>query len=233
MKILFILLLLPLQAIATPFDNWECSSQILKLTKDWKATGDWEKKNVNGLESAFYASPTNIVGQWVLVARNEKGIGLSKASQEGRLEVSFEAGKCKPNIKPFTNPKPSSTYFTDQNLKEFIQKKKTGIIYVWSPRMHLSQNGLAEIKKAAELKKLPLLVLISKDIDTEEHAKLKSSLGEDLTHRVDSFDFKMRNVDQHYPAIMVFKNNIINTRVKYGHEKAEGYLRDINELLSH
>jgi hypothetical protein len=224
-------LILATSAWATPFDSWKCSVQLAKLTKEWKATNEWIKQDLGGLESSFYASPTDKVGQWVLIRKTSKGIGVAKADQNGRLEASFEGSSCTPKTKPYTNKITSQNLFTDKNLAVYIQQKKNGLIYVWSPRMHLSKDGLQEIKKAAEKSKTPLLILLAKDVPEQEYQKLKKTLGSELTLRVDSFDFKMRNVDQHYPALLAFKNGSLISKVKHGYEKTDGYLRDINQLM--
>jgi hypothetical protein len=138
-------------ALAAPFDTWNCSPQLSKLTQEWKASVEWIKQDINGLDSSFYASPPDKVGQWVLIRKTQKGIGAAKVDQTGRLEASFEDTNCKPKIKPFTIKRPSENFFTDEALADFIKKNKSGIIYVWSPRMNLSEEGLKEIKKRPPL----------------------------------------------------------------------------------
>lgn len=233
MNTLVLLLLLICSSVwATPFGEWPCSQFISKQAQEWKASESWEKHSIGGNAQTFYAATTPSVGDWVLVRKSAKGVAIARANQLGRIEVSFEGKDCIKKIIPYAGQKNSPDTFTDKELKSFILKHEAGVIYVWSPRMGLSEMGIKEIQKAAKSLKLPVLVLMNKDVSIEEHAKLASKLGKNVTQKVDSFEFKMRNVDQHFPAVMTFNKGQINSGIKYGYEKSEIYSSDITKLLS-
>lgn len=233
MKFLISLLFISLSALAaSPFEKWPCHDQLLKTSKEWKSSDHWEKHSLGGKEEYFLASETEKIGEWILARKSKKGVALARAYQGGRLEVSFEGAKCEKKIIPYMEKTPPGDYFSDKDLRSHIEKNKTGIIYVWSPRMGLSEKGIPEIQKAARDKNLPLLILMGKDVPDVEYIKLRSKLGDKVTKRVDSLEFKLRNVDQHYPAILVYKNSKIVSGVKYGFEKADLYRRDIDQFLS-
>jgi hypothetical protein len=97
--------------------------------------------------------------------------------------------------------------------------------------MDLSKNGIKEIQAAARSQKLPLLILLDKDVPANEKEKLENELGKDLTRTVDSFELNMRHVQIHFPALLVFKDRKIRPGVKYGYEKADRYQLDLRELL--
>ena len=97
--------------------------------------------------------------------------------------------------------------------------------------MGLSEKGLKEIKLATKAMKLPVLLLMDKEVSDKELAGLNKKMGKDVTRRIDSFDFKMRNVSMHFPALIVFKDGKILSGVKYGYENAEGYQRDLRNKL--
>lgn len=227
-----IVLLASFITVAAPFEKWKCSAEISKIAHEWKSSPEWSRQQMNGLESEFYASPAQDVGTWILAMKTSKGVAVAKANQEGRLEAVFVGKDCRPVLRPYTNQKVSPHYFSDQNLKDHVLKNRNGIVYVWSPRMHLSEAGISEIKKAALKAKLPLLVLLSKDIPEKEYLQLRSKLGSEVTKQVDSFELKMRNVDLHFPALLVFKNKKFKPGIKYGFEKVDGYVGDINELMA-
>lgn len=218
-------------AHAGVLDSLPCASDIKTLSQEWKASEGWSKELQGGLENTFYKTPTAVVGEWVLAKKIPGGAVISKIGQGGRLEVSFEGGKCKKVVKSYPHSAPVPGHKIDKDIHEFVTKNKEGAIYVWSPRMGLSKNGIAEIKKASENLKLPLLVLLDKDVSEAEHKKLKKALGSVVTERVDSLDFRMRNVGQHFPAIMVFKDSKILSEVKYGFEKSDGYKSDLIRML--
>ncbi len=222
-------LLLSVPTWAMNLAQFPCTDKITTLVKDWKATGEWQEEKEGGLRKAFYSSPTDKIGEWVLIRRIPKGTVIAKANEEGRLEVVLDEAKCVAKTKTYTHPERAG--FTDKNIAAFIRKNKTGVIYVWSPRMDLSVKGIQEIQKAAREKKLPVLVLMDKDVPAHEKVKLEKKLGSSVTTTVDSFELNMRHVQMHFPAVLVFKNQKIQPGVKYGYEKAHRYKLDLTQLL--
>lgn len=166
-----------------------------------------------------------------MVQKIDQGTVLARADERGRIEVTYKTDKCMKEVKPYVNDKIPSKFFTDQDIGKYIRAKKTGVIYVWSPRMGLSEKGLKEIKLATKAMKLPVLLLMDKDVTDKEAEDFSKKIGKDATRRIDSFDFKMRNVTMHFPALIFFKDGKILSGVKYGHENAEGYQRDLRNKL--
>lgn len=227
----FLLFFITTLVHADPIDSFPCAKDIRSLATEWKATNQWTQEMQGGLASHFYQTPTDKVGEWVVAKKIPQGAVVSKIGQGGRIEVSFEGGNCKKVVKSYPHSAPKPGHKDDKDIDAFVTKNKEGAIYVWSPRMGLSQQGIMEIKKASENLKLPLLVLLDKEVSEVEHKKLKKALGNVVTERVDSLDFRMRNVGQHFPAIMVFKDSKILPGVKYGFEKSDGYKSDLVRML--
>lgn len=230
MKYLFFFLLIP-QVFAANIETMLCYSTFAPLIKEWGATGEWEKHFQGGLDKVFLASPTKKIGEWVVAREVEEGAVIGKVSQSGRIEAFYSKDKCKQTVKTYPHSSPPKDHKTDKDIADFISKKKTGVIYVWSPRMGLSKDGVKQIKKATKDLKLPLLILLDKETTDTELVALKKEMGEEVTMRVDSLEFNMRNVNQHYPAMMVFKDERIIPQVKYGHEKSDRYQSDVNRML--
>lgn len=230
MLILFVALVTS-NSFAQTIDKLPCYSQFKPLLDEWKVTNEWSKEFGQGLASSMLATPTTTFGEWVLAQKIDQGTALARADERGRLEVVFKGAKCEKTVKPYVNDKIPAQYFTDTDLKSFIGKQKSGVIYVWSPRMGLSEKGLKAIQTAAKELKLPLLMLMDKDVSEKERAALAKKIGKIETRQVDSFDFKMRNVSMHFPAVLVFKEGKILSGVKYGYENVEGYRRDLRSKL--
>lgn len=230
MKALLLLFIMS-SAHAALFDTFLCRKELEKLSSEWKATGKWEQQYLDGLDNTFYSSPTDTIGEWIVTKQIIDGSAISKISQSGRIEVAFKGKDCKREEKAYPHAAPASHLKTDKDIASFVTTNKEGAIYVWSPRMGLSQNGIAEIRKAAGNLKLPVLVLLDKDVPKKEVAKLRKKLGTVDTAQIDSFEFRMRNVGQHFPAILVFKDSKILPEVKYGHEKSDRYQLDLANML--
>ncbi len=123
----------------------------------------------------------------------------------------MKSPECSKVINSYPHSAPAKNLKTDVDLEKFVDANKKGVIYVWSKRMGLSERGIADIKKASGKLKLPVLILEDKEID--------------------SMEFKMRDVGNHYPAIMVFKDSKIIPGVKHGYEKSDLYQSDITRML--
>lgn len=160
-----------------------------------------------------------------------KGSVVSKIEQNGRIEVSFEGEKCLKIVKAYPQSAPNNDFKTDEDIENFILKNKRGAFYILSPRMGLSLQGISEFKAAAAKLKLPILVLMDKRVSVEELGKLKSELGNVDTQRVDSLEFSMRSIGQHFPAILTFTDSKIIPEVKYGYEKSGRYELDLLRLI--
>jgi hypothetical protein len=216
---------------ADPLASYRCQEKLRQLAKGWKASGEWEKQYQGGLESYFLASPTDTVGEWVMVRETSKGSVIAKAAQFGRIEVELSGTDCAQKETAYPHDAPAPGMKTDKDIADFVAKNKSGVIYVWSPRMTLSQRGISEIKKASKALKLPLLVLLDKQVQEDELKVLQRELGSDVTARVDSLEFRMRNIGQHYPTVLVFKNAKILPKVKYGFERSDRFEFELTDML--
>lgn len=230
MKILLALLFTTL-AQAEVIDDFNCAQHLKPLAKEWKATGAWEKHYQNGLKDHFFASPTETVGEWVVAKDLPNGAVISKIDQSGRVETFLDRVKCEKTSKVYPGEPIRKGLKSDEDLKQFVLKNNKGIIYVWNPQMPLSETGIKEITAAGKKLNLPVLILLDKNVADKEVAKLKPKLPSGATDRIDSLELKMRNVGQHYPALLVFNDKKIYPRIKYGYEKSDLYVSDVLELL--
>ena len=230
MKALFFFLF-STSLMAAPLDEVPCSSEIKALSKEWKSRDEWTKELMGGPESYFYASPTDEVGEWVAFRKIPEGVVISKISPSGRLEVAMKGKKCEKEAKPYVHDKKDPRLVGDEEIKKFVTTHKKGVIYVWSPRMVLSEKAIPEIQKATKKLKLPLLVLLDKDVSPKELPRLQKEYGKDAIKQVDALEFKMRRVGQHFPAMMVFKDSKILSGVKYGYEKSDRFELELTRML--
>lgn len=231
MKI-FILFFLITTVHASELDKFSCSGKIKELSHEWKSSEKWIKHYQGGLKNFFLASPTSVVGEWVLVRSLPDGSVISKINQSGRIEAAFLGKDCSKDVKTYPHPAPEKNAKTDKDIATFVSDNKQGAIYIWSPRMTLSQKGIKEIKGAAKKLKLPLLVLMDKNVTDKELHSLRKKLGSIDTQKVDSLELRMREVEQHFPALLVFKDSKILPEVKYGFEKSDRFQLDLSRMLS-
>lgn len=211
MKALLFLFLISAAHAAPDVDQLPCAQKVKEQLGEWKATNEWIKHHIGGLKDQFFASPTDKVGEWVLLRKVNPGVVVAKTGQHGRIEALIKTAGCSKEVKSYPHSAPDKKLKSDKDIRAFITSQKTGVIYVWSEQMVLSVKGKGQIEKASKKLKLPLLVLEDKEVD--------------------SLEFKMRNVDQHYPAVLVFKDSKIVSGVKHGYEKSDRYQSDITRML--
>lgn len=226
--LLFFLLTLPF-VHAVSFNKLQCGKAAQEQTLEWQARGNWTKTKL-GPKDAYYSSPTGAVGEWVIVKAIPQGTGLSKITPDGRIEVSFSGDKCRKSIKNFAQPKPLPDHLSDRELQEFVSTHKKGLIYLWSANEPASQKGIPEIKNAAIKLKLPLMILLDKDVTKGQLQKLKQDLGEVVTKRVDSIEFKMRSIES-FPTLLAFKNGKLLSRMIKGQKQADEFEKEVSQLL--
>ena len=131
--------------------------------------------------------------------------------------------------------------FTDSDLLALVGKNRRGVIYVWSPHMpysyarkqgELGAAGIDNVKAAVAL----LEEQTGKDIEITVAADAAAtpelidslvaaepSLTPDMARPVQSMELLYRNVNQHYPALLVYEGGRISRHVYPGVETPEKY----------
>ena len=226
--LLFFFLTLPL-VHAVSLEKLQCGKAAQEQTLEWQVQENWIKTKL-GPKDAYYSSPAGAVGEWVMVKAIPQGIGLSKITPDGRIEVSFSGDKCRKNIKNFAQPKPLPDHISDKELQEFVSTHKKGLIYLWSANEPASQKGIPEIKNAATKLKLPLMILLDKDVTKGQLQKLKQDLGEVVTKRVDSIEFKMRSIET-FPTLLIFKNGKLLSKMIEGQKEEDEFKKEVSQFL--
>lgn len=229
MKYLLSFLFLVPMAYASPLDKLSCQQAVKEQVKEWKARGEWVRRSFEG-DDVYFASPAEKVGEWVLVRPLPEGTGLSKLTPEGRTEIILKRGKCRKKSTQYAQPKPMKDHVGDKELQEFVDKNPKGLIYVWSPSENKSRKGLDEIKKISEKMKVPLLVLMDKEVPKNEYIKYQEELGVDLTRRVDALEFQMRQIES-FPTVLVVKDGKILVNMITGYKEAKELEKNIEEML--
>ncbi len=226
--LLFFMLTLP-SVHAVSLDKFNCSKAVKETIHDWQGQEEWTKTQL-GPKDVYYASPAGAVGEWIIIKAIPRGTGLSKITPDGRIEVSFSGDKCRKETKKFAQPKALPGHISDKELQEFVLNQKQGLIYLWSANEPVSQKSIPEIQKAASELKLPLMILLDKDVTKGQYQKLKKELGEIVTKRADTVEFKMRSIDT-FPTLLIFKNEKLLPRMIKGHKQADEFEKEISQLL--
>lgn len=212
-------------------DSMNCSKMVKSILTDWKAENSWTKTPLKDGNQIELKTPTKNFGKWVRLKITENGQSVSLLSPLSQIQVDVSES-CVKRVKTFKpREKQNNTAFTDEKLREFVKKNRSGIIYSWSPHMPLSIEGIKEIKKAAKKLDLPLLITLSPEGDLKWAKKVakqrKLAANEVVPH--DSMELILRGMTIHQPSIITFKNGKLARSARPGHEVSEIFYRELKE----
>ena len=118
---------------------------------------------------------------------------------------------------------PKTTGFTDQDLMKELHGKHWGVIYVWTPYMPLSVDGVAEIEKAVKAQGGSLTVLVdakASAADIQAWVK-KGKIKPSQETAVASKELYARDLGEHYPVAFIFENGFLSNRSYIGYKDSK------------
>lgn len=104
----------------------------------------------------------------------------------------------------------ASKAVSEAQLQSWLHNVDEGLVYVWSPQMPLSILGRSEIIEVAKKMKIELLLAI------DPYSPSKSGMGDP---QLQSKTLIELGVLDHFPAIVVIKNGLINRAIIQGYEQ--------------
>jgi hypothetical protein len=134
---------------------------------------------------------------------------------------------------------------TDHGILEMVRVNPHGVIYVWSPHMPFSYssaqeesgaNGLRNIHEAVErvARALGEPVALDIGVDPTASASLIRSvvrgephLDDGMARPVHALELFFRNMNHHYPAVLVYSNGLISRHIYPGVETPDKYAQVI------
>lgn len=156
----------------------------------------WSFKNETSLLEGDLKSKEEILKTW----NNLKACALT---QEKRKAPEF--------------PSFGKVGFSDAELDKTLNANPWGVIYVWTPYMPLSVEGLKEIRDAVHAKGGNLTVLLDPKADPVEAKKWigKGATDADLNPAT-SDELNSREMGLHYPIAFIYKNKFLSNRTYVG-----------------
>ncbi len=124
--------------------------------------------------------------------------------------------------------------FNDSNLNDLLKSSSWGVIYVWSPFMPLSIEGIKEIRQAMTEKgkgKLTILVDGKANIKAATDLVEKGIVNAEDIRQVDSPELLARGVALHYPSAYIYKSRFLSNRSYIGHKSATVYSKWIDSEI--
>jgi hypothetical protein len=205
-----------------------CAASAIALEQAWGGTGAWRRLAPYPVPRE--ASPTDSVGVWLERRMPSPGtVELRRVSIERTDVAVFGEPGCSARVTVHHRTFDSSATsrdFTDARLRDLLHRDSGGMIYVWSPRMPLSIQGIAEARAAARSLGIAFTAVVA-EADSAELLGVDSS----LTHTLGSLELVYRNATIHYPTATFYRDGAIRGSAIPGYHSRETYAAFAREQL--
>lgn len=198
----------------------DSQTQVYRASRD---LGHWYELQVsekNPPKIFYISSKLNKNFEW-----NKKTCAMTQSEGRGLMFKQETAGARPADSAP-------ESFFTDSDLKNLVASGKSGVIYVWSPRMVYSVTEFRVFRDVAKKLNIEFVPVLDPFVhESEARGAAKSVQAEFKGRRLASVDLYMRNSTLHFPTVFVYGNGKINSRRVIGVLPPEGLEITFKEWL--
>ncbi len=222
----------PLVSPKDPAKEFRCWKSMQNALNDAGVIDNWRPKMKPDL-TFQYLRPTRQLSRWVVLEKIKNEEFLIRETPVQQMIIRYDQ-----NCTPAVAVRPVKIYdiaggFNDVRLAQTLSQNKAGIIYAWSPGMGLSFDGIKEVRKVAEKKKLPLTLVM--DPYADEKVALKSLAAAGLSdvkiQKISSLELVNRNTLIHFPNFMMYRDGLIVGPMVPGLVGEKGYTHLVSKYL--
>lgn len=203
-------------------ENKKCHNQKMKILRLLAPKHKWF------CEQGISMGPSLNWGHWIFIKDNlEEAIIIEDVSDFKILQYTISTQNCHvksrtmAKIKKIEKIQNNLSFLDSQSLKQKIENSE-GVIYVISPQMPLSLEGIKNIQDATTSKKFSLLFAVDPNINSGQLNHLKEKIRAEI-FTIDALEFNMRLPYTHFPALIYFRSGVLSLQVKYGYETSNDY----------
>ena len=170
-------------------------------------------------QKAYYLWNENDATFYVETALNNKWQTVNKWEKEKGCKAVQSK---KPLLKFKFQQFPGS--FNDDKLFSLLKTHQRGVIYVWSPYMPLSVEGIENAVKAAARNELPITVLLDGKASLKDAQQWKDKfkfMKPEYFEQVSANELFSRNMAVHYPIMFYYDSKFISNRTYIGHKSED------------
>jgi hypothetical protein len=182
--------------------------------------------------------PTTRLGQWfhVRIGR-DRDITLTSIDDSRVSATAFTLSR--PDCAPIAGrPIPAALApvgtddLTHQDLIARLADKRALVVYVWSPHMPLSVDGLEQASAAAASRGLPFLATVDPNADVVYAGQVAAERGwaADVARRFNAVELLFRGLTIHAPALTVVGHGLPRD-ILVGYRDAAAYSAFVDEML--
>jgi hypothetical protein len=182
-----------------------CRAMVDAQKRDW-ALADAPRRQPPDIDGAVVTHwPTRDLGTWVVERRHEAGTTLTRVTPADMTEAAWSPA-CVPTVTRRRRAVAAGPRFSDDDLADRLRSARAGVIYLWSPHMPLSVDGVAHTRLAAGAQGLLVDVVLEPGADRAFAAAVAASHGwsDDTLRVADSVELTFRDVLVHAPTVQVY-----------------------------
>jgi hypothetical protein len=213
----------PRSGVAAEHPSTACVSTQRSLEATWHGTGAWRRISPYPVERD--ASPTDSIGVWLERWHMPDGsVELRRVSAAVTIAAFLSEPACNERLVAHHRTFDSSAManaFTDDGLRDLLERTRDGVIYVWSPGMPLSVSGLAEARAAADSLGISFTAIVA---DAHAADLRESFVDTVFRHPLNALDLVYRDATLHYPSIIFYRNGSLIGSAIPGYKRRDTYV---------
>lgn len=212
----------------------QCEELARQQLIEWKVANRIFKKPGIIDNSFIYRMPTQTVGQWILIENKKHGLRMSKVDSTKNESKSWDKDCAVTSQMENYPPKQYvNNEFTDRSLKTLLVQHPVGIVYLWSPHMLLSVEGINELNEITKELGISYDVLLDSNANTSfaKATAIKIGLKKDIFRKNSALELFFRNFSVHSPSLLLYKNGEIIGPIIPGYRSPTHYKQLIRTRL--
>jgi hypothetical protein len=223
------------RAFTPLLEDCRCGREVGRLLESWGATGEILRSppGIDGKERFRLA--TAEIGVWITLEPGpDRGSPVLYRTRPGggeRIELSEECGAEERGETPGVAE--TAEGFTDRDLTIELAKNRRLVVFLWSPHMPLSVDGLPEIEVAARAVGASLVAVTDPSSDRRfvDEISRERGIPPESLRPLASVELLFRDLAVHAPSILAFDERRVSAPLP-GYRNRRDYTRFLETFFS-
>jgi hypothetical protein len=209
-----------------------CGADVERQLRAWQHRPPARPQPPAGDGAVVWHWPTAQLGTWVVQRGAATDVSLTRVGPEGTVEIAWTAD-CGPRETRRPRASIDGPRFSDDDLRRLLEASPAGLIYVWSPHMPLSADGIDSVRDAAQTRGLPVTVLLDPQSNRAFAARVAQERGfpPEVLRAADSVELTFHDVLVHAPTVQVYAQGRLRGSPYPGYHSADEYGAHIDRVL--
>lgn len=210
-----------------------CAPHISDQRATWGAIGPPRMQPPSSEGATVLHWPTSTLGTWVVEVVGPREASLRRVVDGDVTDVTWSTD-CVPSTVDTPRLGSAMGRFTDADLRGLVAHHPRGLLYVWSPHMPLSVDGVRVARIVAERRGLPLTILLDPAANTGLARSVIARHGwpPDSAIVADSTELRFRDVLVHAPTIQGYASGRLVGSAFPGYHTVDEYSAYLDRMFA-